>query len=137
MGTIYEEGDSPVSVNIMPMHNPQKSAHVVVPQAPLGNATNGPLNQAPGMGARALLAKRLAKNQNPTFVSPTDNLMTPVTQKISAAKKKHFNKGAPKPMQPLFTQKDTVPSSEDSDDDALPSATNPSDSNMNVDDNPF
>lgn len=29
---------------------------------------------------------------NPSFVSPTDNLMTPCTQKISAAKKKHFTK---------------------------------------------
>ena len=31
---------------------------------------------------------------NPKFVSPTDNLMTPCSQKLSAAKKKHFTKCA-------------------------------------------
>ena len=30
--------------------------------------------------------------RNPTYISPTDNLMTPCTQKLSAAKKKHFAK---------------------------------------------
>lgn len=30
--------------------------------------------------------------RNPSFVSPTDNMMTPCSQKISAAKKKHFAK---------------------------------------------
>jgi hypothetical protein len=34
----------------------------------------------------------MSPNRNPSYVSPTDNLLTPVTQKISAAKKKHFNK---------------------------------------------
>lgn len=29
---------------------------------------------------------------NPNFVSPTDNLVTPVTQKLNAAKKKQFTK---------------------------------------------
>jgi len=29
---------------------------------------------------------------NPAFISPTDNLLTPCTQKLSAARKKHFNK---------------------------------------------
>jgi hypothetical protein len=97
---------SPAS--IQPLHNPSQAAHVVVPQAPLGNV----VNQAPGMGAKALLAKRMAKNlsaalcfvppihvltslaqiSNPTYISPTDNLMTPCTQKLNAAKKKHFNK---------------------------------------------
>jgi hypothetical protein len=89
------------------MHNPSLAAHVVVPQAPLGNVAN----QAPGMGAKALLAKKFAKSQrvffsptvkklvadrnassNPTYVSPTDNLVTPCTQKLNAAKKKHFDK---------------------------------------------
>jgi hypothetical protein len=91
---------------IQPLHNPSQAAHIVVPQAPLGNV----VNQAPGMGAKALLAKKMAKNlsatlhfvppfiyltitySNPTFVSPTDNLMTPCTQKLNAARKKHFNK---------------------------------------------
>jgi hypothetical protein len=30
--------------------------------------------------------------RNPTYISPTDNLMTPCTQKLTAAKKKHFTK---------------------------------------------
>jgi hypothetical protein len=85
--------DSPV---FEPLHHPAQAAHVVVPQAPLGNVAN----QA-GMGAKALLAKKMAKSHNPTFISPTDNLMTPCTQKLSAAKKKHFTKGA-KPMGQLF-----------------------------------
>ncbi|ETW84011.1 hypothetical protein HETIRDRAFT_243951, partial [Heterobasidion irregulare TC 32-1] len=84
---------TPGSTPIQPLHNPKHAAHVAVPQAPLGNATNGLMNQA-GMGAKALLAKRMAKTQNPTYTSPTDNLMTPCTQKISAAKKKHFTKYA-------------------------------------------
>ncbi|KAG5639020.1 hypothetical protein H0H81_007928 [Sphagnurus paluster] len=88
------------------MHNPSQAAHVVVPQAPLGTVAN----QAPGMGARALLAKKMAKNHNPTFISPTDNLMTPVTQKLNAAKKKHFTKGA-KHVQ-LFAQPEEVTSDE-------------------------
>jgi hypothetical protein len=53
--------DSPVHVE--PLHNPSQAAHVVVPQAPLGNATNGLLKQAPGMGAKALLAKKMAKGR--------------------------------------------------------------------------
>ena len=99
-------------VHVQPLHNPSQAAHVVVPQAPLGNATNGPVNQAPGLGAKALLAKKMAKSmqvsirlllfeylstvscRNPNYVSPTDNMMTPCTKKISAAKKKHFTKSA-------------------------------------------
>ena len=64
---------------------------------------------------KALLAKKLAKEQyvypasvrcsngvhmfirhsifrNPKFVSPTDKMLTPVSQKLNAAKKKHFDK---------------------------------------------
>jgi hypothetical protein len=44
------------------MHNPSQAAHVVVPQAPLGNATNGTV-VAPGMGMKALLAKKMAKSK--------------------------------------------------------------------------
>ena len=51
--------DSPVHVE--PLHNPAQAAQVIVPQAPLGNATNGPLK--PGMGAKALLAKKMAKGR--------------------------------------------------------------------------
>ena len=34
----------------------------------------------------------VAEHSNPNFVSPTDDMMTPCTKKISAARKKHFNK---------------------------------------------
>ena len=47
--------DSPV---LQPLHNPSLAAQVVLPKAPLGNL----VNQAPGMGAKALLAKKIAKN---------------------------------------------------------------------------
>ena len=53
--------NSPDSTPIQPLHNPSLAAQVVVPQAPIGNGTLA--NQAPGMGAKALLAKKLAKNQ--------------------------------------------------------------------------
>jgi len=66
-------------------------------------------NAAPGLGAKALLAKKMAKgryvlgsrlpffsnlslsNPNDT-VSPTDHMMTPCTRKLTAAKKKQFDK---------------------------------------------
>ncbi|KAK0230674.1 hypothetical protein IW262DRAFT_420449 [Armillaria fumosa] len=80
--------DSPDATPIQPLHNPSQAAHVVLPQAPLGNV----VNQAPGMGAKALLAKKMAKSLKPNFVSPTDNMMTPCSQKLSDAKKKHFTK---------------------------------------------
>lgn len=50
-------------MHVQPLHNPSQAAHVL-PQAPLGNATNGtaPAGLAPGMGAKALLAKKMAKN---------------------------------------------------------------------------
>ncbi|CAA7259724.1 unnamed protein product [Cyclocybe aegerita] len=126
--------DSPISTSIQPLHNPAQAAQVVVPQAPLGNVAN----QAPGMGAKALLAKKLAKGNNPTYISPTDNMMTPVTQKLNAAKKKHFNKTA-KPVQLFATQKQTEDSQSSDDDDSAEKKPPSSDSNkMEVDDeNPF
>ncbi|KAI0082453.1 hypothetical protein K474DRAFT_1633626 [Panus rudis PR-1116 ss-1] len=127
MSATTTPNDSPSQTPIQPLHNPSQAAHVVVPQAPLGNATNGPLNQAPGMGAKALLAKRMAKT-NPTYVSPTDNLMTPCTKKISAAKKKHFTKGS-KPVQPLFAQKEASSGSDEE--------TSPQEETMKDDENPF
>lgn len=63
MSATSTPNDSPVGTPIQPLHNPAQAAHVVVPQAPLGNATNGQFNQAPGMGAKALLAKKFAKSQ--------------------------------------------------------------------------
>ncbi|KAF9483923.1 hypothetical protein BDN70DRAFT_917986 [Pholiota conissans] len=124
--------NSPIGTPIQPLHNPSQAAQVVVPQAPLGNAAN----QAPGMGAKALLAKKLAKSHNPAFVSPTDNLLTPCTQKLSAAKKKHFSRTT-KPVQ-LFSpaRENGETSATDEDDDVLQKT--PVDNKMEMDDeNPF
>lgn len=63
MSATSTPNDSPVGTPIQPMHNPAQAAHVVVPQAPLGNTTNGQYSQIPGMGAKALLAKKFAKSQ--------------------------------------------------------------------------
>ncbi|KAF5369862.1 hypothetical protein D9758_001090 [Tetrapyrgos nigripes] len=132
MSSTTTPNDSPTATPIQPLHNPANAAHVVVPQAPLGNV----VNQAPGMGAKALLAKKMAKSQsNPSYISPTDNLMTPCTQKLNAAKKKHFSKPA-KPVQ-LFAQKEENSNSDVEDSNISPEAK--SDSAMPVDDdeNPF
>jgi len=111
--------DSPV--HFEPLHNPAHAAKVVLPQAPLGNATNG-INQVPGMGAKALLAKKMAKSCNPKYISPTDNLMTPCSQKLTAAKKKNFTKSA-KAMPKLFASTPTPeegPLSPTSDEENIP-----------------
>ncbi|KAF5393575.1 hypothetical protein D9757_000063 [Collybiopsis confluens] len=127
--TTPSPNDSPIaSPDVQPLHNPANAAHVVVPQAPLGNV----VNQVPGMGAKALLAKKMAKNQNAAYHSPTDNLMTPVTQKLNAVKKKHFAKGPAKPVQ-LFAQKEEQSSD-------VESETSVAEHNMEIDnddENPF
>ncbi|CAK5275577.1 unnamed protein product, partial [Mycena citricolor] len=113
MSAASTPNDSPISAPIRPLHNPDLAATVVVPKAPLGNVANQPA----GMGAKALLAKKMAKTNNPAFVSPTDNLMTPCTQKLTAAKRKHFTKGG-KPLQ-LFAPKEAhIEDSEDESDSA-------------------
>ncbi|KAF9821276.1 hypothetical protein IEO21_00884 [Rhodonia placenta] len=132
MSTTSTPNDSPA--HVQPLHNPSQAAHVVVPQAPLGNTTNGLPSQAPGMGAKALLAKRLA-NHNPKYISPTDKMMTPVSQKLNAAKKKHFTKGA-KPMPSLFAQKEISSDSESGDEVEAP-ASSSGDKKMGEDENPF
>ncbi|KAH0839984.1 hypothetical protein J3R83DRAFT_943 [Lanmaoa asiatica] len=104
MSSTSTPSDSPISAPIQPMHNPSQAAHIVVPQAPLGNATNG-TTSAPGMGMKALLAKKMAKSNNPKLVSPTDNMVTPATQKINAARQKRFAKG-PKLVGNLFSNKE-------------------------------
>ncbi|KIK65307.1 hypothetical protein GYMLUDRAFT_159420 [Collybiopsis luxurians FD-317 M1] len=131
MSATSTPNESPISTpNVQPLHNPANAAHVVVPQAPLGNV----VNQVPGMGAKALLAKKMAKNHT-AYHSPTDNLMTPVTQKLNAAKKKHFSKGPAKPVQ-LFAQKEEQSSD-------VESETSPAESTENKmeidhdDENPF
>ncbi|KAI5124964.1 hypothetical protein M0805_007390 [Coniferiporia weirii] len=116
MSNVSTPADSPVHA-AEPLHNPSRAAQVVVPQAPLGNATNGKFtNQMPGMGAKALLAKKMAKSTNPKFISPTDNMMTPCTQKISAAKKKRFDKGT-KPVHQQLFQSSTLEESNESESD--------------------
>ncbi|KAG8218699.1 hypothetical protein J3R82DRAFT_4367 [Butyriboletus roseoflavus] len=104
MSSTSTPNDSPISAPFQPMHNPSQAAHIVVPQAPLGNATNG-TTVAPGMGMKALLAKKMAKSNNPKLCSPTDNMVTPATQKLNAARQKRFAKGA-KPTGNLFTNKE-------------------------------
>ncbi|KAJ6599107.1 hypothetical protein DFH09DRAFT_902917 [Mycena vulgaris] len=133
MSATTTPNDSPISAPIQPLHNPAQAAHVVVPKAPLGNVANQPA----GMGAKALLAKKMAKSLNPTYISPTDNLMTPCTQKLSAAKKKHFNKGA-KPIQ-LFAQPEERADESDDDEPGLQDQPLPQPQPaMDVDDeNPF
>ncbi|EJF62798.1 hypothetical protein BD309DRAFT_986811 [Dichomitus squalens] len=130
--------ESPTGTPIQPMHNPAQAAHVVVPQAPLGNATNGQYNQLPGMGAKALLAKKFAKTHNPTYVSPTDNMMTPCSQKLNQTKKKHFTKGVAKPMPSLFSQQADASSESDSEESSPQNSTEPSsEGKMAEDENPF
>ncbi|KAH9849975.1 hypothetical protein C2E23DRAFT_836930 [Lenzites betulinus] len=131
MSATTTPNDSP----IQPLHNPSQAAHVVVPQAPLGNATNGLMNQAPGMGAKALLAKKFAKSHNPTYVSPTDNMVTPCSQKLNATKKKHFTKGVSKPMPSLFGQAQAASSDSDSED--APQAESQPANKTDEDENPF
>ena len=70
MSTTSTPNDSPSSVQ--PLHNPSQAAKVVLPQAPLGNV----LNQAPGMGAKALLAKRMPK----AYVTPPRMLIVVLTR---------------------------------------------------------
>ncbi|KAJ7894707.1 hypothetical protein B0H14DRAFT_2431627 [Mycena olivaceomarginata] len=132
MSATTTPNDSPISAPIQPLHNPAQAAHSVVPKAPLGNVVSQPA----GMGAEALLQKKMGKSLNPTYISPTDNLMTPCTQKLSAAKKQHFKKSA-KPIQ-LFGS--TEERAKESDDDSHQSnETQPQQAPaMDVDDeNPF
>ncbi|KAJ7937092.1 hypothetical protein B0H13DRAFT_197240 [Mycena leptocephala] len=130
MSAATTPNDSPISAPIQPLHNPAQAAHVVIPKAPLGNVGNQPA----GMGAKALLAKKMAKSLNPTYISPTDNLMTPCTQKLTAAKKKHFTKGT-KPIQ-LFGQ--TEEQADESDDESREKDQTQPQLAMDVDDeNPF
>ncbi|PPR06567.1 hypothetical protein CVT24_001748 [Panaeolus cyanescens] len=128
--TTSTPNDSPAS--IQPLHNPSNAAKVL-PQGPLGNVAN-----APGMAAKALLAKK-QKNHNPTYVSPTDNMMTPVTQKLNAARKKHFTKT--KPVQLFASQKDDTQSSSDDEEqtpELIKTPATATETKMEVDDeNPF
>lgn len=65
--------------------------------APEASAQAAPVNGAAAhlAGAKALLAQKMAQKENPATFSPTDNMMTPTSAKISQVKKKHFTKGKP------------------------------------------
>ena len=95
-------------------------------------------------------------DSNPKYISPTDKMMTPVSQKLSAAKKKHFTKYVPtfccalcgradrrrrgaKPMQSLFAQppKETAPSDEDSASDGDAPTSSLTEEKKDEDENPF
>jgi len=132
MSATSTPSDSPLNTPIQPLHNPAQAAHVVVPQAPLGNVSSS--NTALGMGAKALLSRKLP-NHNPNYISPTDNMMTPCTQKLNATRKKQFAKG-PKPVQ-LFPQQAQDDSARDDED----SSEIPHDGDANTlvhdDNNPF
>jgi len=71
MSATSTPADSPVSAPIQPLHNPSQAAHIVVPQAPLGNVANGASSAIPGMGMKALLAKKMAKSKCVTHTSET------------------------------------------------------------------
>lgn len=60
MSTTSVPNDSPIGTPVQPLHNPSQAAQVVVPQAPIGG---GAPNVAPGLGAKALLAKKMAKGR--------------------------------------------------------------------------
>ncbi|KAG8725103.1 hypothetical protein FRC12_012017 [Ceratobasidium sp. 428] len=70
------------SPSIEALHQPSQAAHQNTGSAHLADA-------------KALLAQKLAQQNNPPTASPTDNMMTPATAKISQMKKKHFTKGKP------------------------------------------
>ncbi|WVQ78702.1 hypothetical protein IAT38_000789 [Cryptococcus sp. DSM 104549] len=98
------------SPTITPLHDPTKpKAKVMQPVKPLGMSNPNQvvpgmnLNGAPAaMGQKALLAKRFAKANKPT-ISPTDQLQSPCTAKLSSAKQRHFAKGKPASLAQSFT----------------------------------
>ena len=69
MSTTSTPNGSPISVQ--PLHNPSQAAKVVVPQAPLGMGSKVPV----GMGAKALLAKKMAKSTYVVRVSESHSLV--------------------------------------------------------------
>ena len=60
MSAVSTPNDSPIHVE--PLHKPSQAARIVAPQAPLGDVNNL-LNAAPGTGAKALLARKMAKSR--------------------------------------------------------------------------
>lgn len=90
---------------IQPLHNPSLAAQVIVSQALIDNGSIAPLGKKGNRGDVG------GRTSNPAFCSPTDNLLTPCTRKLSAARKKHFNR-PPKTVQ-LFPQAEDNESNEE------------------------
>lgn len=117
---------------VIPNHSTQGSTETTS-SMPLNNTTNTGSMPPANAAAKAFLAKKMANKSNPKLVSPTDNLMTPCSQKINMAKKKNFVKDS-KPITPRFTQ---MPTSSTDDTSVTPPATT-QDTKMDDDDeNPF
>ncbi|KAI5478869.1 hypothetical protein MNV49_004503 [Pseudohyphozyma bogoriensis] len=53
----------------------------------------------PQMGGKGFLMKKMGGGQ---FCSPTDNLMSPTTQKLAQSKQRHFTKGKPLSLSSSF-----------------------------------
>ncbi|KAI9632333.1 uncharacterized protein MKK02DRAFT_40637 [Dioszegia hungarica] len=96
------KGSAGASPNITPMHDPAHQAKVIPQTKPLGLANPNPIvpgqnvdpSMAAGLGQKALLAKRFAKASSKSTVSPTDQMQSPCTQKLSGAKQRHFVKSS-------------------------------------------
>ncbi|KAG7531240.1 hypothetical protein FFLO_04482 [Filobasidium floriforme] len=110
------------SPTISPMHDPrQKKAVVQPPNKVLGAVNPNPVipgqNTTPsgeqvyqqGLGQKALLAKRFAKANKPSLVSPTDQMQSPCSQKLAGAKKRHFVKGKPVSLASSFLAAQSSP----------------------------
>ncbi|ORX36386.1 hypothetical protein BD324DRAFT_628652 [Kockovaella imperatae] len=57
---------------------------------------------APGLGQKALLAKKFARANSKPTISPTDQMQSPCTQKLSEAKQRHYGKGKPASLAQSF-----------------------------------
>ena len=88
--------NSPDHLPIQPLHNPSLAAQVILSQALIDNDDIAPLAKKKGWVLLPYACRNDAdgRKSNPMFCSPTDNLLTPCTRKLSAARKKHFNKYA-------------------------------------------
>ncbi|ODN80705.1 hypothetical protein, variant [Cryptococcus amylolentus CBS 6039] len=104
--TPVKDNNAP-SPTITPLHDPSHQAKVIPQTKPLGAsnpnivpgmATDG---AAPGLGHKALLSRKFAKANKPT-ISPTDQIQSPCTAKLTSAKQRHFTKGKPASLAQSF-----------------------------------
>ena len=93
--TMSTPTNSPDHLPIQPLHNPSLAAQVILSQALIDNGSIAPLAKKGWvLHVYACRNDTDGRTSNLTFCSPTDNLLTPCTRKLSAARKKHFNKYA-------------------------------------------